>query len=63
MGGGRFVIFTRGSGSDDDTVFSSNPEEELDTRPRPIVRIVAAILVISLFILMTDLFVSLVLNR
>jgi hypothetical protein len=56
------VIFTRGSRTDD-TVVSSESEDELDTRTRPIVRIVAAILVVSLFILMTDLFFSLVLNR
>ncbi|MEA2446618.1 MAG: hypothetical protein QOK47_255 [Actinomycetota bacterium] len=62
MGGGRLVIFTRGSRTDD-TVVSSESEDELDTRTRPIVRIVAAILVVSLFILMTDLFFSLVLNR
>jgi hypothetical protein len=61
VGGGWFVIFTRRP--DPDEAFSSDPEDELDTTPRPVVRIVAAILIISLFILMTDLFFSLVLNR
>jgi hypothetical protein len=49
------------------TVISSDAgfdeDDRLDRGPTPLVRVVAAILVVALFILMTDLFVSLVLGR
>jgi hypothetical protein len=55
------VIFTRRS--ERDVVYSSEGDDELDTRPRLLVKIVAAILALAMFVLFTNLFFSLVLGR